>query len=99
MSGQQTLERALILMEFDKLEEAEHALREAITLADDEDDIETLVTAMCCLGDYLYSIEKDEEAAVWLKKVLEYQPDDDSLADEMAMAREFLFEMGELPSE
>lgn len=99
MSGEQALNRALILMEFEKLNEAETALREAIRLAEEEEDLETLVGAMCCLGDYLYSIEKDEEAATWLKKVLEHKPDDGSLADEMAMAEEFLYEMGERASE
>lgn len=95
MSGKQALDRALIFMEFDKLSEAETALREAVRLAEEEEDVETLVGAMCCLGDYLYSVERDEEAVVWLKKVLEHRPDDDSLADEMAMAEEFLYEMGE----
>ncbi len=94
MSAQAVFKRALILMEFDRLDEAESSLREAIGLAEDEKDESTLVSAMCCLGDYLFSLGKDEEAGSWLKRVLTHRGDNPSLEDEFAMADEFLYEMG-----
>ena len=94
MEAKQILERALIFLEFEKLTEAETALHQAIDAAKAEDDEETLITSMCCLGDYLFSLGKDEEAARWLREVLERKSDNERLLDEFEMAEEFLREMG-----
>ena len=93
LEAKQILDRALILMEYDKLAEAETALRQAIEGAKSEEDESTLITAMCCLGDYLFSLGRDQEAADWFKNVLDRKTDDEHLCEEFEMANEFLREM------
>ena len=92
MSAEQVLERALVFLEFEKLDKGEQTLRQAIEAADEEDDTHTLVSAMCCLGDLLYSLNRDDEAKEWLEKVMAHKGDDPDpeLAEEFAMAEEFL---------
>ena len=100
MSAERVLERALIQLEFNLLEEGETSLRGAIELAEIEQDVVTLTSAMCCLGDLMFSLNRDREAQAWLTRVLEHEGNEqyrDSLKDEFEMAREFLFEMGNLP--
>ena len=92
MSAEQDLARALVFLEFEKLEQGEKALIKAIDNAEEEDDTQTLVSAMCCLGDLLYSLERDDEAKLWLEKVIDHKGDDPDpeLSEEFAMAEEFL---------
>ena len=99
MEAEQILNRALILLEFDKLAEAEAALHKAVEQAEQQQDELVLISAMCCLGDFLYSEGRDHEARNWLKKALALRNEEnqDELKDEFAMAEEFLYEMGELP--
>lgn len=96
MSGEQELERALLLMEFGNLEAAETHLNKAITASEEEEDDETLITAMCCMADFLYSENRDDEVLAWIEKVMAFADDEElcqALPDEFAMAREFHAEL------
>jgi hypothetical protein len=96
MEAERVLDRALIFLEFDKFAEGEGALREAVKLAGEQDDVQTLVSAMACLGDFLYSIGRDEEAKSWIEKVWAHRDDRENFPDEIDMAEEFLIEWGEI---
>lgn len=94
MEAERALKRALIFLEFDQLTLGETTLQQAVSLAEAEEDQETLVAAMACLGDLLYSLERDEEAKQWIGKVWDYRDQRERFPEEIEMAEEFLTAWG-----
>ena len=92
MTADIKLQKALLILDRGNLQCGEEYLREAMSLAETENDEVTLITVLCSLGDLLYMQERSQEAIPFLQRVLRFAREDDLCAYEMDRAREILDE-------
>jgi hypothetical protein len=90
MKARMKLQKALLLLDRMRYAEAEECLVEAMTTAEEEQDMVSLGTAMCSLGELMHSQQRDTEAAPLLERVAGIVRDDDLLGYEIRRARELL---------
>lgn len=90
MKSSQEFQKALLLLDYGKIEKGEEKLKYVISQAESENDDLTLVRALVCLGDLLSELGKNDEARIFLTKALSYKRDDDVLAYEFNRAAELL---------
>jgi tetratricopeptide (TPR) repeat protein len=90
MNSNLKLQKALLLLDRDKLTEGEEYLKSAISTAEEENDEITLATASSSLGELYFLQERIEEAIPLLERVTRIEREDDLLYDEITQAREIL---------
>ncbi len=93
MNSNLKLQKALLLLDRNKLTEGEEYLKSAISTAEEEKDEITLVTASSCLGELYFLQERIGEAIPLLEKVSRIQREDDLLGHEIERSREILNEI------
>lgn len=93
MEAQNEFNKSLKYLDFGKLGKGEDCLKKAIQLAENENDIVTLIKAFCCYGDLLCFMGKKAEAKPYLERVVSYKSDDDVLDYEVSRARELLLDI------
>ena len=89
-AAEAALQKSLILLDHGEPARGEEFLGRAIHLAEEGHDDLTLVRALCCLGDFLHDMGRDEEATPLLKRVAAVQRDDDLLSYEVQRAKALL---------
>ncbi|MBC1062209.1 hypothetical protein HVX93_17510 [Escherichia coli] len=82
--------KALLLLDYGKLDKGRKKLELVVVQAESEGDIVTLVQSLVCLGDLLIEIGLFREAEPLLKKALAHRGNDDVLAYELNRASELL---------
>jgi tetratricopeptide (TPR) repeat protein len=90
MQAQNEFNKALKYLDFGKTEKGEDCLKNAIQLAENENDTITLIKAFCCYGDLLCFMGKKAEAKPYLEHVASYKSDNDILDYEVSRAKELL---------
>jgi hypothetical protein len=93
MKSNMKLQKALLLLDRDKITEGEECLKSTILLAKEEKNEITLATATVCLGELYFLQERIEEAMPLLEQVSIIEREDDLLSYEINQAREILREM------
>jgi tetratricopeptide (TPR) repeat protein len=93
MTAQTNFQKALMLLDRERFEEAEALLIAAINLSEAEGEEVTLGGALCCLGELLYQQDRDDEAIPLLKRVASIERDDDFLNHEIKQASDILQEI------
>ncbi len=91
MSKSQILfQKALYLLDRSNIVDGELNLRNAISLAKEEADDITLISAMACLGELLYELSRNEESLHFLIPVSQVNRDDDLLNNEITTAKKIV---------
>jgi tetratricopeptide (TPR) repeat protein len=90
MKAKLEFQKALLLLDYGKLDRAREKLELVIGQAENEKDTVTLVQSLVCLGDLLIVMGTFQEAAPLLKRALTYRRDDDVLEYELNRASELL---------
>lgn len=83
-------QKALLLLDYGKLDKGREKLELVIFQAENEKDTITLVQSLVCLGDLLIELGLFQEAEPLLNRALTYRNDDDVLAYEFNRASELL---------
>lgn len=92
-SARLSLRKALLLLDHGRSERGESVLRQALDQAVAEDDLVTMVTALCCLGELLHETGRLPAAIATLTRCVDADlPDDldDLCASERHRARALL---------
>lgn len=90
MKAKLEFQKALLLLDYGKLDKGREKLECVITQAENEKDTVTLVQSLVCLGDLLIEIGAFQKAAPLLIRALTYRRDDDVLEYELNRASELL---------
>lgn len=88
--GQILFQKALYLLDRANIVEGETNLRNAIVRAKEENDDITLFSAMSCLGELLFELDKPEEALYFLIPIAQLTRDDDLLNYEISSAKKIV---------
>lgn len=72
---EQSFQKALFLLDQNKVVEGEKLLREVIAKTEPENHV-LFAKACCCLGESLYQSNRKDEATEFLKKVVIFESDD-----------------------
>ncbi|WP_435626030.1 hypothetical protein [Escherichia ruysiae] len=89
------LKKALLLLDYGKLDKGRAQLENIILQAENENDFVILVRALVCLGDLLFEVGSLEDAKIYLNKALSYKVNinDDLLDYEFSRASELLLKL------
>ncbi|EAB7165032.1 hypothetical protein BKF61_002500 [Salmonella enterica subsp. enterica serovar Lika] len=90
MKAKLEFQKALLLLDYGKLNKGREKLECVIAQAESEKDTVTLVQSLVCLGDLLIEIGAFQEAEPFLIRALTYSRDDDVLEYELNRASELL---------
>ena len=99
MDSQQTFNKALLLLDKAKFDDAEQCLQAAINQAEMEKNTIVLISALVCYGELLSQLDRAGEANQSLRRALElgeaHADDLDDVVDhELDLARELLLKSG-----
>ncbi|MEV4756445.1 hypothetical protein AB0J86_15205 [Micromonospora sp. NPDC049559] len=96
MPASRQLHKALLLLDRGDPGRGERLLRDAVTGAEREGDVVTLVTALCCLGELLIERGRTDDAGAVLRAGLAVRVDDeheDLCAPDRRRARQLLVDI------
>lgn len=83
-------DKALRLLDLEEYNEAEVLIKKAIKIAQDEEKEYELMGIYCCYGEVLSMINREEEAKIYLKKVIDFYEATWECEYEYNMAKELL---------
>ena len=90
MKASLEFQKALLLLDYGKLDKGREKLEYVIIQAENEKDTVTLIQSLVCLGELLIEIGLLKDAKSFLNRALSYTRDDDLLAYEFNRATELL---------
>lgn len=90
MKASLEFKKALLLLDYGKLDKGREKLELVISQAENDKDTVTLVQALVCLGDFLIENGLFLEAEPFLKRALSHRIDDDVITYELNRVSELL---------
>jgi len=90
MSAKTTFQKSLHLLDRQDMERGEELLRKALSEAESENDQYTIGQVLCCLGELLHQLGRNEESEIFLNRFLGLQREDDVLDEEQRRVKELL---------